>query len=280
MKCPKCGQDSSGRFCSGCGVSLAKTNCPSCGVTPPAGARFCTKCGTEISGGRSGGQARAAGGLTEGNLGWWIAGGMMAVLIVILALPILRPDQPTGSMPAAAGPPGGLGAADLANMSPREAADRLFNRVMTAVAADKSAEWAQFLPMAIQSYDMARPLDQDGLFHLSMLQSQNQDYPAALAAAQEGLATNPDHLLNVNAAAHSAAAAGDSALASQYYQHFLDILDTAESFRQVIDRPIKKVPTLRGKTVGNLFFEPSTRTRISFELAEKRLSADSINFGK
>jgi aspartate carbamoyltransferase catalytic subunit len=61
-------------------------------------------------------------------------------------------------------------------------------------------------------------------------------------------------------------------------QEILDILDTAESFRQVIDRPIKKVPTLRGKTVGNLFFEPSTRTRISFELAEKRLSADSINF--
>ena len=48
------------------------------------------------------------------------------------------------------------------------------------------------------------------------------------------------------------------------------ILDTAEAFRGVLDRPIKKVPTLRGKTVANLFFEPSTRTRISFELAEKR----------
>lgn len=56
------------------------------------------------------------------------------------------------------------------------------------------------------------------------------------------------------------------------------ILDTAEAFRGVLDRPIKKVPTLRGKTVANLFFEPSTRTRISFELAEKRLSADGINF--
>ncbi len=56
------------------------------------------------------------------------------------------------------------------------------------------------------------------------------------------------------------------------------VLDTAEAFRAVLDRPIKKVPTLRGKTVANLFFEPSTRTRISFELAEKRLSADSISF--
>jgi len=56
------------------------------------------------------------------------------------------------------------------------------------------------------------------------------------------------------------------------------ILNTAKSFREILERPIKKVPTLQGKTVVNLFFESSTRTRISFELAEKRLSADSVNF--
>src|SRR5918997_1501409 len=56
------------------------------------------------------------------------------------------------------------------------------------------------------------------------------------------------------------------------------ILDTAENLRQVTDRPIKKLPTLRGRTVCNLFYEASTRTRISFELAAKRLSADVINF--
>jgi aspartate carbamoyltransferase catalytic subunit len=56
------------------------------------------------------------------------------------------------------------------------------------------------------------------------------------------------------------------------------ILSTAASFKQVIGRDIKKVPTLRGKTVANLFFENSTRTRASFELAAKRLSADVINF--
>lgn len=56
------------------------------------------------------------------------------------------------------------------------------------------------------------------------------------------------------------------------------ILDTASSFREVLERPIKKVPTLQGKTIVNLFFESSTRTRISFELAERRLSADVVNF--
>jgi len=55
------------------------------------------------------------------------------------------------------------------------------------------------------------------------------------------------------------------------------ILDTAESFREVSEREIKKVPTLRGKTVINLFYEPSTRTRTSFEIAAKRMSADAVN---
>ena len=56
------------------------------------------------------------------------------------------------------------------------------------------------------------------------------------------------------------------------------ILSTAESFKEVINRPIKKVPSLRDITIANLFFENSTRTKLSFELAEKRLSADVVNF--
>ena len=56
------------------------------------------------------------------------------------------------------------------------------------------------------------------------------------------------------------------------------ILDTATNFKEVINRPIKKVPSLRDITVANLFFENSTRTRLSFELAQKRLSADVVNF--
>ena len=56
------------------------------------------------------------------------------------------------------------------------------------------------------------------------------------------------------------------------------VLSTAEELRSLADRPIKKLPTLRGRTVVNLFFEDSTRTRISFEAAAKRLSADVINF--
>jgi len=61
-------------------------------------------------------------------------------------------------------------------------------------------------------------------------------------------------------------------------EDIVSIIDTAFSFREVLDRPIKKVPSLQGQTIVNLFFEDSTRTRISFELALKRLSADTVNF--
>jgi aspartate carbamoyltransferase catalytic subunit len=60
-------------------------------------------------------------------------------------------------------------------------------------------------------------------------------------------------------------------------EEILLVLDTAEAMKEIAARPIKKVPTLRGKTVVNLFFEPSTRTRTSFEIAEKRLSADTLS---
>jgi aspartate carbamoyltransferase catalytic subunit len=55
------------------------------------------------------------------------------------------------------------------------------------------------------------------------------------------------------------------------------VLDTARSFREILDRPIKKVPILRGKTIVNMFFEPSTRTSASFDMAAKRLMADTVN---
>ena len=61
-------------------------------------------------------------------------------------------------------------------------------------------------------------------------------------------------------------------------QDIRTILDNAKQFREILERPVKKVPSLRGLTVVNLFFENSTRTRTSFELAEKRLSADTVNF--
>ena len=58
---------------------------------------------------------------------------------------------------------------------------------------------------------------------------------------------------------------------------FAEVLDTTEKMHAVLERPIRRVPTLRGTTIANVFYEPSTRTRVSFELAGKNLSADVVN---
>ena len=60
-------------------------------------------------------------------------------------------------------------------------------------------------------------------------------------------------------------------------EEILQVLDTAEAMHEISQREIKRVPTLRGRTVINVFLEPSTRTRVSFEIAAKRLSADAVN---
>ncbi len=61
-------------------------------------------------------------------------------------------------------------------------------------------------------------------------------------------------------------------------EQIISILEQGKAFKEILSRPIKKIPTLRGKTIGLLFFEPSTRTKLSFELAAKRMSADIVNF--
>lgn len=82
----------------------------------------------------------------------------------------------------------------------------------------------------------------------------------------------------MTAASTRAAPLGKDLVGLEYLtrEQILTILDTAEPFKEVSERRIKKVPVLRGKTIGNLFFEVSTRTRVSFEFAERRLSADPV----
>jgi tetratricopeptide (TPR) repeat protein len=145
-------------------------------------------------------------------------------LIVIIALPIVRPEEavPPGTAPVAGG---GAGAVDLSTMTPREAADRLYERVMRADAAGDSAQVQMFLPMSVQAYAQARPLDPDGLFHLSLLLQIGGEYADGLAVAQEALEGNPDHLLNLGAAAQAAEGQGDVGSARAYWGRFLEVYD-------------------------------------------------------
>ena len=115
---------------------------------------------------------------------------------------------------------------DLSSMTPVEAANRLFNRVMTAVAAEDSIEAQQFMPMAIGAYERARPLDHDGLFHLSMLQRTAMQLEAALGTAEEILEDNPNHLLGLSAAAKAAVELGRDDIAAAYYEHVLEVYES------------------------------------------------------
>ena len=227
MKCPSCGTAAeSGRFCANCGAALGTPECPSCGHKPPAVARFCNQCGTAM--GASPTITQASG----NQVAWWMAGALMLGLILVIAYPVYGPGRPGASQPVVPGPAAGPAARpvgappDLSSMTPREAADRLFNRVMTAVSADDSAEASTFLPMAIAAFELAEPLDTDGGFHLVLLHLTGQFNAEALEGAEEILSEQPNHLLGLAMAGDASLALGDSASARRYYRHWLDAYES------------------------------------------------------
>lgn len=239
-QCPECGAQASGNFCASCGTALGQRFCTQCGAQATPGARFCTSCGAGLGAGAAappssgeprtyaGGRARpprASDGSAGGsNTAWWVAGAMMVVVMVFMLQPILSPAGGGSPAPAQAGGPG-PGVTDISSMTPREAADRLYNRVMTAVEVSDSQQVNTFLPMAIQSYEMARPLDLDGLFHLARLQRVGVMDGESLATAEEALARNPDYLLALYAAGDAALALGQDDTAREYLGRLIEVWD-------------------------------------------------------
>lgn len=226
--CPRCGASARGNFCDKCGTSLRSEPCPRCGASSPVGARFCTRCGETLT-------ARAGGTTGSGftaNLGWWAAGFLLVVLIAVVAWPVLiREPQPVAQpfpgeiAPGQAGGVAGGSGVDLSQLTPRQAADRLFDRVMRASEAGDQAQVGQFLPMTLQAYEMVEPLDADGQFHVALLHQTGGDFQAALQTAREVLEQDPDHLLLLYAAAQATQAMGDDEATAAYNQHILDVYD-------------------------------------------------------
>lgn len=235
--CPECGKAATGNFCPHCGAKLGGRFCNQCGAKAGPAAAFCNQCGAKVDGAGSGGHRTAAASVVSGqNLPWWIAGAAMFVLIVVLGVSMVQPGGP--SVPAGTpGAPfaGGAGTGtppDLSSMTPREAADRLFNRVMEYVSVGDSVQAQAFLPMAIAAYDRARPLDHDGLFHLSLLNRTANNLDAALADAEEVLAAEPNHVLALSAAAEAAIELGRLDDAEGYYTRLV------EAYTQESTRPL------------------------------------------
>lgn len=226
MKCPHCGSEAAGKFCAECGAAVTGPSCVSCGATAQPGASFCIFCGTPIH--RR--PAARAGGRTM----LWASGALAGLLLVVAGYWALGRDEPADPLPVppAAGlapAAGGASQVDLSSMTPREAADRLYDRIMRAASAGDTAEALAFLPMALSAYDLVVPLDADGHYHVSLLYALDADYPAARETAEAALADAPDHLLLLGAAGRAAAELGDDDGANSYYRRFLTAWDDEQA---------------------------------------------------
>lgn len=232
MKCPECGHVSDGNFCPKCGAPLHGDACPGCGAPTAPGARFCTSCGERLA--------------DSGGVPWRGIAALSVLAIVVIAVVVAyrsgngsTPPPPTaqtatapfaGSGTAPGGTEADAGAPNMAGASginplaggPRAAADRLFNRIMGSAESGDTSGARFFVPMALQAYQMAEPLDNDGLYHVALIQLVAGQPDSARATAQKILDASPHHLLALGVAAQAEVDEGNSSAARTLYQRFLD----------------------------------------------------------
>lgn len=222
--CPSCEAPASGRFCPQCGAAI-EASCRECQNPLPAGARFCNQCGVPV-----GAQAAPAA-AKQPVLAWAIAGAAVVMLAAVTLVPRLSGggearQAVAGAVttlaqqgPATAGDPSSV---DLASMTPRQRADRLFNRVMEGVSSGDTTQMGFFAGMAIQAYGMVPERNADLHYHLGELYRLAGNPAAAQAQADTILAADPQHLFGLFGSAVVAEQRGEPAAAKGWFQRFLD----------------------------------------------------------
>jgi hypothetical protein len=221
--CSSCGAVSTGKFCSNCGAPLAGATCAACGAPLTPGARFCHRCGTP-----AGADAPAGQRSLSSVLPWYVAAVALVSLIALVAGQRFARNSTDGAVAAAPSDAGGNAAApfagatgrgaapDISNLSPAEAAVRLYNRVMGAHERGQTDTVQIFAPMAITAYQMLPSLDLDQRYDMGRIAAISGDEPMARAQADTILTRHPNHLLGLILAGNAAHLRKDAASERSY----------------------------------------------------------------
>ncbi len=233
--CPACQSPESGKFCSNCGAPLAGASCASCGAPLTPGAKFCHRCGAPARAGATAPEPRSF----ASALPWAVAAIALVALTALVAgqrfahrgadagRPAVGPGATaTDDRPATGRPP------DISNLTPSEAAVRLYNRVMSAHERGQTDSVQLLAPMAMSAYQMIGNLDLDQRYDLGRLAAVSGDQSVARAQADTILAQNATHLLGLILATNAAHMRRDAA-AERDFQRRLVAAATAERAKQL-----------------------------------------------